>query len=193
MVHPVAPPDVRTAQTVDVLDAMRRRRMHRDFEPRPIPRPVLGKLAWAAGRAQHARAGVRNLIVVDDPRIMRTAREVLPGYVNNSTAMIVICSNLDRLDEAVGLRGVEHTSRLDSGAAAAHLALAAQIYGIGTCTVTSWSDSTVRALFDIPETVRPDVTVALGYLAAKPPPGAKGGFGPALHHNQFGEAWAEEA
>jgi nitroreductase len=178
---------------VNVVDAMRRRRMHRAFAPRPIPAPVLAQLVWAAGRAQHARAGVRTLVVVDDPALMRTAREVLPGYVNNSTAMIVIASDLDRLAEVVGRRGVDHVSRLDSGAAAAHLALAAQCFGIGTCTVTSWSDAGVRALFDLPETIRPDITVALGYLPEQPSPTAKGGFGPSVHYNRYGTAFPGEA
>lgn len=178
---------------VNVLDAMRRRRMHRAFDPRPIPTPVLAQLAWATGRAQHARTGVRTLVVVDDPALMRTAREVLPGYNNNSTAMIVIASDLDRLAEVVGRRGVDHVSRLDSGAAAAHLALAAQCFGIGTCTVTSWSDAAVRALFDLPETVRPDITVALGYLPEQPSPTAKGGFGPSVHYNRYGTAFPGEA
>jgi nitroreductase len=186
-------PGTSTAKSVDVIDAIRRRRMHREFVDRPIPRSVLLSLAWAAGRAQHARAGVRNLIVVDDPRLLRTAREVLPGYVNNSTAMIIICSNLDRIERVAGVRGVDHTSRLDSGAAAAHLALAAQCYGIGTCTVTSWSETAVRTLFDLPANIRPDITVALGYIPNKAPPGPKGGFGPSIHHNVFGSALSEEA
>lgn len=130
---------------------------------------------------------------MDDPALMRTAREVLPGYINNSTAMIVIASNLDKLTEVVGQRRVDHVSRLDSGAAAAHLALAAQCFGIGTCTVTSWSDAAVRALLDLPETVRPDITVALGYIAEQPSPTAKGGFGPAVHYNRYATPFPGEA
>lgn len=180
------------AKSVNVIDAIRRR-MHREFVDRPIPPSVLLRLAWAAGRAQQARAGVRNLVVVDDPRLIRTAREVLPGYVNNSTAMIIICSNLDQIERVAGVRGVEHTSRLDSGAAAAHLALAAQCYGIRTCTVTSCSETAVRTLFDLPANIRPDITVALGYLPDKAPPAPKGSFGPSIHHNAFGSALSEEA
>jgi hypothetical protein len=53
---------------VDVVDALRRRRMHREFTDRPVPRPVLSYLAWAAGRAQMARPGARVIVVVNDPR-----------------------------------------------------------------------------------------------------------------------------
>jgi nitroreductase len=173
-------------QSLDVVDALRRRRMHRQFEDRPIPRAVLACLAWAAGRAQSARPGARTVIVVDDPALMRTARDVLPGYTNNSPAMIVIATNVAGMETAIGRRGPQHTSRLDSGAAAATLSLAAQSFGIGVCTVTSWSDAAVRALLDLPADVRPDVTVALGYPAVNARPAPRGSHRPAVYLNRYG-------
>jgi len=171
---------------VDVVDALRRRRMHREFTDRPVPRPVLSYLAWAAGRAQMARPGARVIVVVDDPGLMRTARDVLPGFTNNAPAMLVIATNLEGMDRGIGRRGPLHTSRLDSGAAAACAALAAQGVGIGVCTVTSWSDTAVRALLDLPAHVRPDVTVALGYLPDHTQPGPRGSHGPVVYLNSFG-------
>jgi nitroreductase len=172
---------------VDVVDALRRRRMHREFTDRPVPRPVLSYLAWAAGRAQMARPGARVIVVVNDPGLMRTARDVLPGFTNNAPAMLVIATNLEGMDKGIGRRGPLHTSRLDSGAAAACVALAAQEVGIGVCTVTSWSDTAVRALLDLPAHVRPDITVALGYVPDHPKPGPRGSHGPAVYLNSFGQ------
>lgn len=172
---------------VDVVDALRRRRMHRDFDGRPVPRAVLAYLAWAAGRAQTARPNARVLVVVDDANLMRTARDVLPGFTSNAPAMLVIATNLDGMERSIGRRGPLHTSRLDSGAAAACVALAAQGVGVGVCTVTSWSDTAVRALFDLPAHVRPDVTVALGYPSGTPSPAPRGGHDPAVYFNSFGQ------
>jgi nitroreductase len=177
---------------VDIVDAMRRRRMHRDFDDRPVPPAVLAYLAWAAGRAQCARPGTRTLIVVDDPDLMRTARDVLPGFTNNAPAMIVIATNLDRLEFAVGRRGVEHSSRLDSGAAAANVALAAQSVGVGVCTVTSWSETAVRSLVDLPENIRPDVTVAIGYPSPTSGSAPKGTHDASVHHNTYGVSFPAE-
>jgi len=131
--------------------------------------------------------------VVDDPRLMRTARNVLPGFTSNAPAMIVIATNLAGMDAAIGRRGPVHTSRLDSGAAAANVALAAQSFGIGVCTVTSWSDAAVRALFDLPADVRPDVTVALGYLVDEPRPAPRGSHDPAVYLNRYGAGFAPNA
>lgn len=172
-------------RTVDVVDAMLGRRMHRQFEDRPVPFDLLRTLAWGAVRAQQARSGVRNLVLVDDPGLMATARQVLPGFVNNAPAMIVHCTDVRRAEEAAGRRAVELITRLDAGAACAHLALLAQAYGLGTCTITSWSEAVVSELIGLPEHIRPDVTVAIGYVPDEAPPPARG-FRTALHHGSFG-------
>jgi len=172
-------------QVLDIKDAMRRRRMYREFEDRPVPRELLERMVWAATRAQQARSGVRNIVVVDDPHLMTTARQVLPGFLNNAPAMLVHCTDTVRAREVMGRRGVESATWLDAGAACAHLALMAQSLGLGTCTITSWSAPAVQALLDLPEHIRPDVTVAVGFVPPAPSPAARG-FKTSWHHNRFG-------
>lgn len=177
-----------TPLALDVQDAMRRRRMYREFDERPVPRELLERMVWAATRAQQARSGVRNIVVVDDPVLMATARQVLPGFLSNAPAMLVHCTDTVRAREVMGRRGVESATWIDAGAACAHLALMAQTLGLGTCTVTSWSQPAVQALLDLPDHVRADVTVAVGYVPAAPSPPARG-FRTSWHHNRFGSVF----
>lgn len=179
------------ADAVGVATAMRRRRMHREFEDRPVPREVLEHLVWGATRAQQARSGVRHLVVADDARLMDLARKVLPGFINNAPAMIVHCTDTSRAEEVLGRRGVDAATWIDAGAACAHLALLGQTLGIGVCTVTSWSDQAVRSLFKLPPHIRPDVTVAVGYVVDRPRPAARG-FRTSWHHNQFGTDFRDQ-
>ncbi len=179
-------------QSLEVADGMRRRRMHREFEDRPVPPEVLERMVWAASRAQQARSGVRNIVVVDDPNLMTTARQVLPGFINNAPAMLVLCTDLNRAMQVMGRRGVEHATRLDAGAACANLALMAQTLGLGICTITSWTDPAVQALLDLPAHIRPDVTVAIGYVPASTAPAARG-FKTTFHHNRFGAEFTRES
>ncbi|WP_181019569.1 nitroreductase family protein [Nonomuraea typhae] len=181
------------AKPLDVADGIRRRRMHRTFTDRPVPREVLGRMAWAAARAQQARSGVRHVVVADDPALLATARQVLPGFLNNAPAMLVLCTDLGEAGTSGGPRLAEHVSRLDSGAACAHLALMAQTLGLGVCTVTSWADEAVRALLGLPGHIRPDVTVAVGYVTKETASPAARGFTSGLHHNAFGAAFADGA
>nr|WP_283095223.1 nitroreductase family protein [Nocardioides alcanivorans] len=164
---------------------MRRRRMHRVYEDRPVPREIVEKMVWAAQRAQQGRSGVRNIVVVDDPQLLDAARQLLPGWVNNAPVMIVHCTDLQKAADVGGEHSIDLSTRLDAGAAAAHLALMAQVLGLGTCTITSWTETIVKTLLGLPDHIRPDVTTAVGWVPKTPPKPAKG-FKTSLHYNRYG-------
>ncbi|HEY2041314.1 MAG TPA: nitroreductase family protein [Jatrophihabitans sp.] len=180
---------------LDLNTAIRKRRMYREFEDRPVSREDAAALVWAAGRAQQARPGTRHLIVVDDPGLMKTARTVLAGLTRMKVPMmLVLCSDISNpsVDCAAGR---DRSTWMDAGAACAHIALAAQDLGLGVCTIAGWTQSAVRALFEIPDHLRPDVTVVVGYPLTtqnmRPVSGAK--YRPAVHYNEFGIPFEQEA
>jgi nitroreductase len=179
--------------TIELETAMRKRRMHREFEDRPVDPADLELVLWSVSRAQQGRPGVRHVVVVDDPSLMKTAREVLPGFLTNAPMMLVLCSDLSvpAIDCSMGR---EHTSRLDAGAACAHLGLIAQQLGMGVCTITSWTRGTVQELLGLPHHLRPDVTVAIGYPSRVQRTKAVRGpqYNPAVHHNEFGTTYLQE-
>jgi nitroreductase len=175
---------------LDLFDAMKKRRMHRAFAPDPVPRELMEKLLYAAGRAATARAGIRQLIVVDDPVLMATFRQVCPGFVNNAPNAIAICTDLAVADRVGGRSGIEEVGRIDAGTAAAHLTLAAPALGLGVCLVTSWTASALRAVLGAPAHIRPEILMAVGYPAATPSQAFKAP--PRIaYHNAFGTPWEE--
>ena len=170
--------------------AMRRRRMHRAFSPAPIPSAVMSKLLWAGRRAATARAGIRLFVVVDDPARMQTIRQACPGFVNDAPAAIAICTDLQAAEAVGGRSGVEEVGRIDAGAAAAHFTLAAPALGLGVCIVTSWTAGAVSEVLDLPQHIRPDILIAVGYPADVPSPAAKAPP-QTVHHNSYGKEWME--
>ncbi len=159
--------------------------MHRAFTPDPVDSGDLNSLVYAAGRAQAVRADIRHLVVVDDFRIVRTIRQSCPGFISNAPALIAVCSDLERAKALVGSRGVEVVARLDAGAAAGYIALAALRLGLGVCTVTSWSEVAVQAVLGLPSHIRPEVLVAVGHPIPNPPRAIRR-FEPIVHENRFG-------
>lgn len=176
---------------LDLFAAMRKRRMHRAFSSEPVPPDTMARLLWAAGRGATAKAGIRHLVVVDDPGLMRTLRQACPGFINDAPAAIAICSDLEVCRQTAGKTGTDGVSRVDAGTAAAHLSLAAPALGVGVCFVMAFGDDVVRTILDLPGHVRPELLVAVGIPAAVPSRPMKA-IPQIVHHNAFGTPWKEE-
>ena len=110
---------------MDVLEAMRRRRMHRYFDPAPLDDETLQTFAWAATRAPAGgNQPSRYVLVVKQPSLVKTLVEVTPSYIGTQPpAVILILTDVDGAERQMGAQGRDHLSRLDAGAAAEHVAL----------------------------------------------------------------------
>jgi nitroreductase len=173
---------------VDVFEAMRRRRMHRLFTDEPVPTEVLDKLVEAASLApMGGNELVRRLIVLDDPRMVKTIRDVTPSFLANPVAIIVICTDLELAEATMGRQGREILSLLDAGAAAENVALAAPALGIGISFVRSVNDSALAEVLGLPAHVRVDILIGVGHPARRPSPPAPR-RAPVVFRNGFGDA-----
>jgi nitroreductase len=160
---------------MDVLDAMRRRRMHRYFDPEPLDGDTLRTLAWAATRAPAGgNQPSRYVLVVRDPRLVKTVVEVTPSYIGTMPpAVLCILTDVTRAEAHMGFQGRNHLSLTDAGAAAEHVALAAVELGLGCYMFRSSNESALRAVLDLPPEVRVDAMCAVGRPAATPSPAVK--------------------
>jgi nitroreductase len=174
---------------LDVREALRRRRMHRAFRPDPVSEDVLAELTWAATRApMGGNELVRRIVVVCDPAMVRTVREVTPSFLADSPAILLICTDLDRAEAAMGRQGRDILSLLDAGAAAQNVALAATALGLGVCFVRSVNDAALRAVLDLPANVRPDILIGIGHPSPTPSPAMRYGK-PVVYRNRFRQEW----
>lgn len=153
-----------------VFEAMRRRRMHRYFDPSPLPDETLRAFAWAAMRAPlGGNEPSRFLLLVRDPRLVRTVVEVTPSYIGTLPAAIfLVLTDEEKAEAQMGTQGREHLSRIDAGAAAEHIALAAVALGLGCYLFRCANESALRAVLDLPASVRVDWLAAVGRPAATP-------------------------
>ena len=171
---------------MDVFDAMRKRRMYRQFAQEPVEEELLERLVYAAGRAPVAREGLRHLVVVTDPAVMAAVRLVAPGFYNDASALIAVCADLDLATDVIGAGTADEVCALDAGAAGAYLSLAAPALGLGICWTTSWTPPPVQAVLELPERIKPYLLVAVG-RPARDAPKAPRRFGPAVHRDRWAE------
>ena len=165
--------------------------MHRAFTDEAVDEEALDRLAWAAGRAPMGGAElVRRIVVVSDPVMVRTVRQVTPSFLANAAAIILICTDLDRAEAVMGRQGRDILSLLDAGAAAENIALAAPALGLGVCFVRSANDAALREVLDLPEHVRPDILVGVGRPAPTPSPRPRMQK-PIVFRDRFGQPWKD--
>ncbi len=108
---------------MEVLEALRRRAMVRNFESKPLKDEEIRKLVYAATRAPSGGNMLsREIVVVDDPRYMRMLRDVTPSFLADAPSAIVICTDLEKANDLMGTQGRDILSLVDSGAAAENVA-----------------------------------------------------------------------
>src|SRR4051812_38469866 len=110
---------------MELAEALRRRRSVRRYLPDPVPEEVLERLVAAANRAPTAsNVPYREILVVDDARIVAAIRQISPAMLANPPALLVVLTDLQLAVERVGPVG-ELSSLIDSGAAGENVLLAA--------------------------------------------------------------------
>jgi nitroreductase len=85
-------------------------------------------------------------------------------------AMIAVLTDTEQAEAQMGTQGLEQLSRIDAGAAAEHVALAAIELGIGCYLFRSSNEAALRAVLDLPRAVRVEWLAAVGHPAARPSP-----------------------
>jgi nitroreductase len=184
----VANTDADVAEVYDVFLAMKRRRMHRSFDPEPPTKEQLDQLVYAAGRAPTGRPRMRQIMVIEDPVTLAAFRQCCPGFLNNAPVAFLIFSDLNECYEAAGKRGQYLVARIDAGAAGGYLSLAVTALGLGLVFTTSWNEGVLQELLGLPDHCRPELLIGVGKIAATPSKAIKGK--PAIvHRNAYGTYW----
>ena len=139
--------------------------MTRQFGADPLDDEVLDRLVYSGNRAPTAgNTPYRRLIILRDPRVLRLMRAVAPGYVEgDAAAMIVVFTDLSVADRNGNKIHSPWTSRLDAGAAAENIHLAATDMGLASSFFTSMSLEGVRELLDLPDHCRPEIVISVGH------------------------------
>jgi nitroreductase len=173
-----------------VLEAVRHRRMHRRFSGEPVAPNDVRAVVEAATRAPMAgNQLLRRLVVVTEPALLKTLREVTPGFTANPRVVLAICTDTALAEDLLGAHGRDISSYIDVGAAAENAALAAVALGLGACFARSCTDAALRVVLDLPKTVRPDLLVGIGHPATAP---SRAPRTPAavVYGERFGEPWS---
>jgi len=145
---------------MDVLEAIKKRRSARAYEPTSVPMEKLERILEAARLAPSA-GNVQPwhfIVVTDADKRRRLAKSPFAGFLKEAPVVIVGCGNQ---------KASPRWFMVDVAIAMQNMVLAATAEGLGTCWVGSFDEDEVREMLKIPSDYRVVALLALGYPRRK--------------------------
>lgn len=157
----------------EFIELVASRQSDRSFDPdKPISKEQVERILSAACLAPSAcNAQPWKFIVVDDPELKNKVADATSSRVlglNHFTkqAPVHILVVEEKVNISSGFGGLVKDKRfahVDLGIAAAHIVLAAEAEGIGSCILGWFDEDKVRKLLGIPKSKRVLLNIVLGY------------------------------
>jgi len=163
---------------MEVLDCIKTRRSVRKFSSKEVDMALLGKILDAGLEAPSA-GNLQNwkliLIKGHEKRQAIAEAAVQQYWIAQAPAIIVVCSMQEKVKSFYGMRGDRLYSIQSCAAATQNILLAAHSLSLASCWVSAFDEDMLKRALNIPEKVRPQAIIPIGYAAEHPKL-------PILHH-----------
>ncbi len=158
---------------MDVLEAIKKRRSVRKYMDVPVEWDKVGQIL-EAGRLSPSAGNVQDwrFMVITDPGLRQKIAEAsLKQYwMQEAPVYIIVITELDKIRKHYGLRGERLYAIQDCAIAATSMMLTAESLGLATCWVGAFEEGMIQEILGIPDDVRPQVILTIGYANEKPEP-----------------------
>jgi nitroreductase len=179
------------------LEIIEKRRSIRKYQPKSIEPEIVAKLIEAGLRAPSSRdLHPLEFIVVDDPGLLGKLASSKPhgaSFLGNASLGIVVCADSNRSDVWVE----------DASIAITYIQLYAESIGLGSCWIqirermrdqSKTAGEFIRELLDIPNPIKVEAIIAIGYPAEQLLPHPKERLQyEKISSNKYGQKFGVEA
>jgi nitroreductase len=149
-----------------VLRLMKSRRVCRSFTDETVSDEDLSKITEAARWATSAgNRHIHKFLVVRDKDAIRQVRSVAPGMLGVPPALILILTDECEAQRQSVQLSVDPANLMDVGTSAMNMMNMVHALGLGSCPVTSFSQSGVVVMLDLPKHLRPEWILMIGHPA----------------------------
>lgn len=156
----------------DILELIKSRRTTKYFLPKYVSWDNISKIL-DAGRHAPSSGNIQNwkFIVVFDPGKKQQVAEATYEQFEIATAsiLIIVCAEAEKAERYYGLRGERLYTVQNCAAAIQNMLLEAHSLGLGSAWIGAFDEDAIKSLCSIPEEVRPQGIVAIGYAKEVPP------------------------
>jgi nitroreductase len=161
--------------------AKKRHSVRKFTSRKPDWRKIILALDIASQAPLSGNVNTRKYILVDEKeKIEKLADAAQQPFIKNAFYVVVFCSDISKTKIAYKERA-EKYSRQQAGAAIQNFLLKLTEYGMSTCWIGAFHDTTVKRILKIPEDIEVEAFFPIGYELGKSKPKPK----PELNNNIF--------
>ena len=155
----------------DILDVIKERRSIKHYYPKFVSWNLLSKVL-DAGRHAPSCGNVQNwkfIVIVQPDQKREIAEAAHEQYeIALAGALVVVCAEPDKAERYYGLRGHRLYTTQNCAAAVQNMLLEAHYLGLGSTWIGAFDEEAVKSICGIPEEIRPQAIVAIGYAKETP-------------------------
>jgi len=159
----------------DILELIKSRRTIRYFIPKFVSWDNLSRILDAARHAPSC-GNIQNwkfIVVLESSMKQKLAEASYEQYeISAASALIIVCAEIEKAERYYGLRGERLYSVQNCAAAIENMLLEAHSLGLGSRWIGAFDEDAIKSVCKIPEEVRPQAIIAIGYpreIPNKPP------------------------
>lgn len=150
----------------DILDIITSRRTIKQFSPKFVSWENITKVIDAARHAPSC-GNIQNwkfIVVYDPAQKQKIAESAYEQYdIAMAAVLIIVCAEPEKAERYYGLRGERLYTVQNCAAAVQNMLLEAHSLGLGSTWIGAFDEDSLRPLCSIPEEIRPQAIVAIGY------------------------------
>ncbi len=174
---------------MDVFKCIQTRRSVRSYSSRKVEFDKIALVLEAASKAPSSGnlQDYRFIVVNDRDKIRALANHCNEQFwIASAPVLLIVCADTERTELYYGLRGQRLYATQNSAAAIQNALLAAHALGLGACWIGAFNEEFVSDEFGIPEKVRPQAIITLGYQEGELDPKTENELEAMVSFNSYG-------
>lgn len=174
---------------MDAIDCIVSRRSIRKFMTKAIEFDKVMMCIEAATKAPSSGniQDYKFILISDRDKIKQIAEHCTEQYwIQNAAVLVVVAADTETSETYYGLRGQRFYSVQNSAAAVQNMILTAHALGLGACWVGSFDEGYLQDYLGMPDNVRPQAIVPIGYPDEVPGKREEKSLRMMVYFNQYG-------
>ena len=151
---------------MDVLEAIQNRRTARSFNKVPVEFDKISMIIEAGTHAPNS-GNLQNwkFIVITNKKIIKDIHNYCLDqvWIGEAPVLIIVCALPEKAESKFGVRGERLYSTQNIAACTQNMLLTAHSLNLASAWVGAFDEDKIKTIFDIPDNVRPQVIIPLGY------------------------------